>query len=100
MCIRDRADRILLVTTPEMAATAGALRFLGVADTLDYSSKLSLIVNRANSGIQTENLERKLGIPVIGKIISAGMFILEANNEGRSVFEKDPEYREQMTQDM
>jgi hypothetical protein len=28
------------------------------------------------------------------------MFILQTNNEGRSVFEKDPEHREQMTRDM
>jgi len=39
-------------------------RFLGLSERLRYSDKLTLVLNRANSGIGADVLQRTLGIPV------------------------------------
>jgi pilus assembly protein CpaE len=96
----EAATRILLVVTPEMGAIHNTARFLVLAERLRVSEKLVLILNRANSGISTDQLQRTLGLPIKYGIVSAGRMMIEAVNEGTSLFTMDPGRRERITQDL
>ena len=96
----ENATRILLVVTPEMGALHNTARFLGLAERLGHNQKISLVLNRANSGISAEDLQRTLGIPVVCGVVSAGRMMLEAVNEGTTLFMMDPMRRERITQDL
>src|SRR5438876_8107533 len=96
----ENATRILLVVTPEMGALHNTARFLGLAERLGISKKLSLVLNRSNSGISSEDLQRTLGIPVANGVVSAGRIMLDAVNEGTTLIAMDPNRRERITQDL
>jgi MinD-like ATPase involved in chromosome partitioning or flagellar assembly len=96
----ESATRILLVVTPEMGALHNTARFLGLAERLGLSKKIKLVLNRSNSGISAEDLQRTLGIPVACGVVSAGRLMLDAVNEGTTLFAKDPTRRERITQDL
>jgi len=96
----EAATRILLVTTPEMGALHNTARFLGLAERLHYADKLTLVLNRSNSGIGADALQRTLGIPVACGMVSAGRMMLDAVNEGATLFAMDPTRRERITQDL
>jgi MinD-like ATPase involved in chromosome partitioning or flagellar assembly len=96
----ESATRILLVVTPEMGALHNTARFLGLAERLGHTDKLSLVLNRANSGINAEDLSRTLGMPVACGVVSAGKMMLDAVNEGTTLFAMDPTRRERITQDL
>jgi pilus assembly protein CpaE len=96
----ENATRILLVVTPEMGALHNTARFLGLAERLGHTEKISLVLNRSNSGISAEDLQRTLGIPVVCGVVSAGRMMLDAVNEGTTLFAMDPTRRERITQDL
>jgi pilus assembly protein CpaE len=96
----ESATRIMLVVTPEMGALHNTARFLGLAERLGLSDKISLVLNRSNSGIGTEDLSRMLGVPVACGVVSAGRMMLDAVNEGTTLFAMDPSRRERITQDL
>ena len=96
----ENATRILLVVTPEMGALHNTARFLSLAERLGHNEKISLVLNRANSGISAEDLQRTLGIPVACGVVSAGRMMLDAVNEGTTLFAMDPLRRERITQDL
>ena len=96
----EMATRILLVVTPEMGALHNTARFLGLAERLGISKKLSLVLNRSNSGISSEDLQRTLGIPVANGVVSAGKIMLDAVNEGTTLIAMDPNRLERITQDL
>jgi MinD-like ATPase involved in chromosome partitioning or flagellar assembly len=96
----ESATRVLLVVTPEMGALHNTARFLGLAERLGLSKKINLVLNRANSGISLEDLQRTLGIQVASGVVSAGRLMLDAVNEGTTLFARDPGRRERITQDL
>jgi pilus assembly protein CpaE len=96
----EAATRILLVVTPEMGALHNTARFLGLAERLRYTDKLTLVLNRSNSGIGADALQRTLGIPVGSGVVSAGRMMLDAVNEGTTLIAMDPTRRERITQDL
>jgi MinD-like ATPase involved in chromosome partitioning or flagellar assembly len=96
----ESATRILLVVTPEMGALHNTARFLGLAERLGHTEKISLVLNRSNSGISAEDLQRTLGIGVACGVVSAGRMMLDAVNEGTTLFARDPSRRERITQDL
>ncbi|MBV9897334.1 MAG: hypothetical protein JO020_24495 [Chloroflexi bacterium] len=96
----ENSTRVLLVVTPEMGALHNTARFLGLAERLGHNRKISLVLNRANSGINAEDLQRTLGIPVACGVVSAGKMMLEAVNEGTTLFAMDPLRKERITQDL
>jgi MinD-like ATPase involved in chromosome partitioning or flagellar assembly len=96
----ENATRILLVVTPEMGALHNTARFLGLAERLGISKKLSLVLNRSNSGINSDDLQRTLGIAVASGVVSAGRVMLDAVNEGTTLIAMDPGRRERITQDL
>ena len=57
--------------------------------------RLSLIVNRANSGVSVHDIERTTGLKSIAEIRSAGMLLVRAGNLGKTLVEQFP--REKVT---
>jgi pilus assembly protein CpaE len=98
--ILEIADRILLVTTPEISAIHNTARFLAIADALDYTEKSSLVLNRANSGIQLAALEQQLGMPITATIISAGRVVVEAANRGNPLILDEHAQLEEVTRNL
>ncbi|HZR98377.1 MAG TPA: AAA family ATPase [Chloroflexota bacterium] len=94
------ADRILLVTTPELSSIRNTGQVLKLASTLRLHDKLAIVLNRANSGVQLEHLEQTLGVRVDHTIVSAGPRVVEAANQGLPVLLMDPGGREQITRDL
>jgi hypothetical protein len=98
--VLDVADRILVVCTPEISTTHNTSRFLEVAQVLDYAHKLTLVLNRANSGVRMDAMESTLGLPVSATIVSAGRPVVDAANQGMALVTKDPRRQEQVTRDL
>ncbi len=49
-----------------------------------------MVINRANSGVSKDDMERTVGMPALAEIRSAGMLFVRASNEGRTVVERFP----------
>jgi pilus assembly protein CpaE len=93
----DKAYRILVPVTPDLPAIRAVVKLRDVADELGMRDRLSLIVNRANSGVPTEGVETAIGIPAFATIRSSGQVLVKAANEGRTLVELAP--RDPITQD-
>jgi pilus assembly protein CpaE len=93
----DMADRILMPVTPDLPAIRAVLKLVEVALELGVRDRLSLVVNRAQSGVSVTDLERTLDLPAFGQIRSGGMLVVRALNEGRTLVEIAP--REKITQE-
>ena len=89
----DKADRIMIPLTPDLPAIRATVKLRDVAEELGMRDRLSLIVNRANTGVAVEDVERAVGIPAFGQVRSAGLTLVKAVNEGRTLVDlapKDP----------
>jgi cellulose biosynthesis protein BcsQ len=95
--ILERADQILVPVTPDVPAIRALVQLRDVAADLGMVDRLSLIVNRAASGISVMDIEKSANLPAYAQIRSGGMLLVQANNEGRTLFELGP--RERITQD-
>jgi pilus assembly protein CpaE len=95
--IFQRADRILVPITPDVPAIRAGVQFTEVADRLGIRSKLAIVVNRANSGVSVDDMERTVGMPALALIRSGGLLFVRAANEGRTVVEQFP--KERVTED-
>ncbi len=91
------SDRILVPVTPDVPAIRAAVQLRDVARGLGCRERLALVVNRANSGVTTEAMERTVGMPALSLIRSGGLLFVRAANEGRTVIEMFP--REKITSD-
>jgi pilus assembly protein CpaE len=98
--VLEAAQRILLVTTPEIPAIQNTGRFIEIADKLGLTDRTSLILNRAASGVEKKALEERLGIPIEVSIRSSGRLVVQAANEGTSLFVKDSRIRQEITRDL
>jgi pilus assembly protein CpaE len=98
--ILDASDRIVVVTTPEISSVYSTYRFLEVTESLGHSHKVLVVLNRANSGLRLEALERELGMNVDCTVISAGRTVVDAANRGVSLFTADPHEEEEITRDL
>jgi cellulose biosynthesis protein BcsQ len=85
--ILEKSDRILVPVTPDMPAMRALTQLRDVSRDLGMLDRLLLLVNRAASGISVADIEASVGIPCYAQIRSAGMLIVKANNEGRTLFE-------------
>jgi pilus assembly protein CpaE len=95
--IFDEADRILVPVTPDVPALRAAVQLVEVAGALGCRDRLSMVVNRANSGVSVADMERTVGMSAFAQIRSAGLLFVRAANEGRTVIEMFP--REKITAD-
>jgi pilus assembly protein CpaE len=93
----ERADRILVPITPDVPAIRAGVQLTDVADRLGVRDKLAMVVNRANSGVSVEDMERTVGMPTLALIRSGGLLFVRAANEGRTVVEQFP--KERVTED-
>jgi MinD-like ATPase involved in chromosome partitioning or flagellar assembly len=83
----ERADQILVPVTPDLPAIRALVQLRDVAADLGMVDRLSLIVNRAASGISVADIEASANLRAYAQIRSAGMLLVKANNEGRTLFE-------------
>jgi pilus assembly protein CpaE len=84
------ADRILVPVTPDLPAIRAAVQLAEVATELGIRDRLSVVVNRANSGVTVADIERAVGSPAIAQIRSGGMLFVKAANVGRTVIDLFP----------
>jgi len=84
------ADRILVPVTPDLPAIRAAVQLAEVATELGIRDRLATVVNRANSGVSVEDIERAVGSPAIAQIRSGGMLFVKAANVGRTVIDLFP----------
>jgi MinD-like ATPase involved in chromosome partitioning or flagellar assembly len=85
-----RADRILVPVTPDVPAIRAAVQLREVAAELGFGDKLALVINRANSGVSMADMERTVGMTSFASIRSAGLQLVKAANEGRTVIDLFP----------
>jgi pilus assembly protein CpaE len=88
--IFERADRILVPVTPDVPAIRAAVQLGDVATELGLRDRLSLVINRANSGVSVADMERTVGMPAMALIRSGGLLFVRAANEGRTVIDMFP----------
>jgi Flp pilus assembly CpaE family ATPase len=89
----DEADRILVPVTPDVPAIRAAVQLREVSIGLGCRERLAMVVNRANSGVSVEDMERTVGMPALALIRSGGLLFVRAGNEGRTVIEMFPKER-------
>jgi pilus assembly protein CpaE len=97
LAIFATATRILVPVTPDLPAIRAAVQLTRVAAELGIRDRLSLVVNRANSGVSVEDLEKATGMKSIAELRSAGMLLVRAGNLGKTLVEQFP--REKVTAD-
>jgi pilus assembly protein CpaE len=97
LAIFATATRILVPVTPDLAAVRAAVQLTRVATDLGIRDRLSLVVNRANSGVSVGDIESTTGMRSIGELRSAGMLLVRAGNLGKTLVEQFP--REKITSD-
>jgi len=83
--VLDSSTRILVVLTPEIGVIKNVVHFLTIANDLGCGSKLALVLNRANTGLNPRELESTLGQPIFATITSDGPAVVEAANAGEPV---------------
>jgi pilus assembly protein CpaE len=91
------SDRILVPVTPDVPAIRAAVQFRDVARELGLLERVSLIINRANSGVSVDDIEKTVGLTSIALVRSAGMQLVRAANEGKTLIDRYP--RELITGD-
>lgn len=84
------ADRVLVPVTPDVPALRAALQLRDVAADLGIRERLAMVVNRANSGVSVEDVERTTGMPAMALIRSGGLLFVKAANEGHTVVDRYP----------
>lgn len=88
--IFGETDRILVPVTPDVPALRAAAQLRDVAAEIGFAEKLAVVVNRANSGVSVADMERALGMPALALVRSAGLQLVKAANEGRTVIDLFP----------
>ena len=91
------ADRILVPVTPDLPAMRAAIQLKDVAIEVGVRDRLSMIINRANSGVTVADMEETVGLAVTAHIRSAGLHFVWSANAGKTLIEKFP--RHPATQD-
>ncbi len=81
----DRADRIVLVATPDIPSIKNARLFFEVTDALNYQpSKIMLVLNKMDkrSGITAQMIEENVKHPVSGQLPLDEALVLNSINRG------------------
>jgi pilus assembly protein CpaE len=83
------ADRIVLVTTPELPALKNIRRVLAATGPLLLDDRTQIVLNRhpAKTGVSVAEVEKNLGRPVAATIPSEGIGMTDAINQGISFFD-------------
>jgi pilus assembly protein CpaE len=83
------ADRVVLVTTPEIPALRHVRRVMNMTGNLITSDRTLIVANRAPAkvGVSISEIERALGMPVAVQVPSDGVGVTKAINEGMSIMD-------------
>lgn len=93
LTLLDRADVIVLVTTPEVGSLFNAGAFLTLAHALGYpSSRIHIVLNRHDSqvGISASDAESALAHPIEFRIPSRGREMATTLNQGTPIVSAQP----------
>jgi pilus assembly protein CpaE len=85
LTVLDIADRIVLLTTPEIPAIKNAKLFFEVTDALEYpKEKTLLVLNKADrrSGIRAQDIETGIKHPVAAQVPADERIVTQAVNQG------------------
>lgn len=91
--IMDLADRVILVSTPDLASIQDTNRFVQISRSLAHSpDKLLFILNRSDmpGGIKTNDIESVLPNQIFAKIPDGGPNVLRSMNRGIPLVIKYP----------
>jgi Flp pilus assembly CpaE family ATPase len=83
--------------TPDVPAIRAAVQLSDTATELGIRDRLSLVINRANSGVSVADMEKTIGMTSLALIRSGGLLFVRAANEGHTVIEMFP--KEKITED-
>ncbi len=89
----DSSDRIIVVTTPDLASMRDTSRFIQTSRTLGYSSdKIMVVLNRAGvmGGVETKDVQTVLHLPISAQIPDDGPNALRALNRGVPILMRSP----------
>jgi len=87
----QQADRILVPVTPDVPCIRAAVQFREVAVELNIRERLTVVINRSNSGVAASDVQRVMAVPAMARIRSAGMLFVRASDEGKSAVERFPD---------
>jgi len=84
------ADRVILVTTPELPALRNLRRVMSATGLLLQDDRTILVANRVpgKAGISLNEIEKGLGRSIAATIPSEGVGITEAINRGMSILDE------------
>ncbi len=83
----EAADTIVVPVTPDVPCIRAAVQFREVASELGIRGRLTMVINRANSGVSGADVERVVAIPCLGRVRSAGMLFVRAADQGQTAVE-------------
>ena len=86
------ADRILVPVTPDLPAMRAAIQLKDVAVEVGVRDRLSMIINRANSGVTVADMEQTVGLTAVAHIRSAGLHFVWSANAGKTLIDKFPRH--------
>ena len=84
------ADRILLPVTPDLPAIRAAIQLKEVAVEIGVRDRLSLVINRANSGVTVQDMEETIGLQAMAHIRSAGPALRVVGERGQDAHRQVP----------
>lgn len=96
LTILERADDLMLVTTPEISPIRNGSNFLNLADQVGIDlHKIHLVLNRSNSNVQirAQEIENTLDRQIEFRIISSGEQIVSSLTRGMPLVLSDPAHR-------
>ena len=92
LAIFSIADRILVPVTPDLPAMRAAIQMKEVAVEVGVRDRLSMIINRANSGVTVGDMEQTVGLSATAHIRSAGLHFVWSANAGKTLIDKFPKH--------
>jgi MinD-like ATPase involved in chromosome partitioning or flagellar assembly len=87
----QQADTILVPVTPDVPCIRAAVQFREVAVELDIRDRLTVVINRSNSGVAASDVQRVVAVSALARVRSAGMLFVRAADEGKSAVERFPD---------
>lgn len=89
LAMLDTADDIVLVVTPEISVIRNTQVFLELCGILGYADRVTVVLNRANTGIKLTQLPPEIRDLVKGEVASDGRAVVWSLNAGKPFVQAD-----------